>query len=225
MTLRQSDRAPNLWVADDVQIPDDAHVGVNVVLYPGVRLAPGCYLEDGAVIGKRSRPGPGSIHHAETEALETVIGERTLVGTYTVVCVGAVVGSDVFLGDHSLVRDRARVGDGVSLGRGSTIGLESVVGDRVRTQGYVGIGTRITIEEDVFLGPQVIILSGLTMRHDEDPTTRDFHSPTLRRGCRLGSGAQVMPGVEIGAGSVVGANAVVVRDVPPGVTVKGTPAR
>ena len=225
MTLQQSDRAPNLWVADDVVIPDDVHIGVNVVLYPGVRLSSGCHIEDGAVLGKLSRPGPGSIHRAETEALETRIGERTLVGTYVVVCVGAHIGDDVFLGDHSLVRDRARVGNGVSLGRGSTIGLESVVGDRLRTQGYVGIGTRITIEEDVFLGPQVILLSGLTMTHDEDPATRNFHSPVLRRGCRIGSAAQVMPGVEIGEGSTVGANSVVVRDVPARATVKGTPAR
>ncbi|MDT7582357.1 MAG: hypothetical protein QOK35_3673, partial [Pseudonocardiales bacterium] len=49
--------------------------------------------------------------------------------------------------------------------------------------------------------------------------------PTIRRGARVGAGAVLCPGVEIGEEAFVGAGAVVVRDVPPGVVVVGNPAR
>jgi acetyltransferase EpsM len=48
---------------------------------------------------------------------------------------------------------------------------------------------------------------------------------TLHEGVTVGGGATVLPGVTVGAGATIGAGAVVVRDVPPGVTVKGVPAR
>ena len=78
-------------------VPDDAYVGANVVLHAGVRFGLGCHLEDGAVVGKRSRPGPGSAREAEPAALETVLGERTLVGSHSVVCVGVCRTSILFL--------------------------------------------------------------------------------------------------------------------------------
>jgi acetyltransferase-like isoleucine patch superfamily enzyme len=208
-----------------VEIPDDVHLGVNVVLHAGVRLAPGCHLEDGVVLGKRSRPGAGSAREAETAPLETVLGPGTVVGTYAVVCVGVVTGPDVFIGDHSLVRERARLGAGASIGHAGTVGPDSVIGERVRTQAYAALAGAIVLEDDVFLGPQVSVLSGLTMRKDEDPATMVFRPAVVRRGSHIGSGVQILPGVEIGEHAVVGANAVVVGDVPAGARVRGVPAR
>lgn len=225
MTLRRSDRAPNLWLADDVVVPDDAHLGANVVLHPGVRLGAGCHLEDGAVIGKRSRPGPGSLREAESAPLETVLGERTLVGTHAVVCVGAVTGADVFIGDHSLVRERARLGAGASIGHAGTVGPDCVIGARVRTQGYAALAGGIVLEDDVFLGPLVSVLSGMTMRRGEKQDAMELVPAVVRRGSHIGSGVQILPGVEVGEHAVVGANAVVDKDVPAGARVKGVPAR
>ena len=225
MTLSRSDRAPNLWLADDVVVPEDAYVGANVVLHPGVRLSSGCHLEDGVVLGKRSRPGPGSAREQESAPLETLLGERTLVGTHAVVCVGAVIGADVFIGDHSLVRERAKLGTGASIGHAGTVGPDCVIGERVRTQGYAALAGGIVLEDDVFLGPLVSVLSGMTMREGEDPESMVFRPAVVRRGSHIGSGVQILPGVEVGEHAVVGANAVVVRDVPAGARVRGVPAR
>src|SRR5438045_9390840 len=102
-SVRLSDRAPNLWVAEGVEIPDSAQVGVNVVIHPGVVLGEECHLEDGVVLGKVARPNRGS-KSPVPEALPTLVGAGSVVGAYTVVNAGATLGEEGSLGDHMLVR-------------------------------------------------------------------------------------------------------------------------
>jgi len=222
MTLRQSDRAPNLWVAEGVQLPDSGAIGVNVVIHAGVVLGEECHLEDGAVLGKVARPNRGS-QSPTPQALRTTIGAGATVGAYAVVNAGASIGDDVFLGDHMLVRELAVVGDGTSLGHASTVGRSAVLGRNVRAMGYTGISTDCVLEDDVFLGGYVILNAGLMMRDDGESYVSN--PVRLRRRCRIGSGVQLLPGVEVGEGAVVGAASLVTRDVPPGARVKGSPAQ
>lgn len=219
--LHLSDRAPNLWVAEGVVLPDDVHLGVNVVVHAGVSLGPGCHVEDGAVLGKLTRPGRGSTS-PEVLPAPTLLGPGTVVGTHAVVCAGATTGEDVFVGDHALVREGAVLGLGASIGHAGTVGRDARIGARVRTQGYAALAAGIVIEDDAFLGPLVAVLAGLTMHAGEAVVGGPA---VLRRGCHLGSGVHVLPGVEVGAEAVVGAGSVVTRDVPPGARVRGVPAR
>jgi acetyltransferase-like isoleucine patch superfamily enzyme len=62
-------------------------------------------------------------------------------------------------------------------------------------------------------------------RYPKSPGVKDaLVGPILRKGAKIGANATLLPGVEIGAGSLVGAGSVVTRDVPPGVIVAGVPA-
>lgn len=216
--LRPSDRAPYLLVADDVVVPADVEIGAHVVLHSGVELHTGCRIDDGAVLGRVPRMSSGSGSPASIVAA-TVVGEGATVGCHTVVNVGAVLGARSWVGDHCLVREGARLGDDSSIGHACTIGRDCVVGDRVRMQGYVGLASGVVVEDDCFFGAQVVVNAGVTMG------SRTSGPPVLRRGARIGSGAQVLPGTEVGADAVVGAGAVVVHDVPPGASVRGIPAR
>ena len=220
--LRPSTRAPNLWLAEDVDLPDDVYVGANVVLHGGVAVGHGSHLEDGVVLGKLTRTGLRSSSPAVSPA-PTRLGERTVVGAYAVLCAGATTGADVYVGDHSLVREGAVLADGASIGHANTIGRDARLGARVRLQADCVLGALVVIEEDAFLGPYVSVLAGLTMRDDE--TGYVPRPPLLRRGCRIGSSAQILPGVVVGEDAVVGAGAVVVHDVPARGRVRGVPAR
>jgi acetyltransferase-like isoleucine patch superfamily enzyme len=98
-----------------------------------------------------------------------------------------------------------------------------VIGARVTIKAGVQLWDGITIEDDVFIGPNV------SFANDRHPRSgnRDFliASTVLRRGCSIGAGACILPGIEIGEGAMVGAGAVVTRNVAPNTTVVGNPAR
>jgi UDP-2-acetamido-3-amino-2,3-dideoxy-glucuronate N-acetyltransferase len=209
--LVASDRAPGLFLAAGVEIPDDAVIGVHVVIHADVVLGPGVVIEDAVVLGKVPAIGVGSRSPRPGRA-ETRIGSGTIIGSHACVSVGATVGERAYIGDHSLVREGARLGDESSIGHACTISRDVTIGERVRMLSYGAIGPGVVIEDDSFVAPAVVMLS------DGGPSV-------LRRGGRIGSGSQVMPGVEIGEKAVVGAGSVVTRDVPPGVTVVGVPAR
>ena len=83
----------------------------------------------------------------------------------------------------------------------------------------------ITLEEDVFVGPGVKLI---TENHCEEPHLRNrvYGCPiTVKRGAWIGAGATVLPGVTIGEDAIVAAGAVVTKDVKPGTIVAGIPAK
>src|SRR5204863_354675 len=93
---------------------------------------------------------------------------------------------------------------------------------RVRIQSDVYVTAGAVVEDDVFVGPGVVTTNDDTMgRHGPDDPLR---GPVLRRACRVGGGAVLVPGVEIGEEAFVAAGAVVTRDVPSRAVVMGVPA-
>lgn len=218
-SLRLSDRAPNLLLGDDVAIADDVEIGPNVVIHDGVTVAAGARLEHGVVLGRVGQVGRRS---------RTVPGPPgpTLVGRGVTICPFSIVDADVRIGDHAYLGDRVslrpgvRIGVDASIGGATFLGRGVEVGDRVRTQNACMIGPGVVIEQDAFLAATVHAITGRTMS-----ASPRRPPPVFRRNCQVGCGAMIMPGVEIGEGAVVGANAVVTDDVPAGVTVTGMPAR
>jgi acetyltransferase-like isoleucine patch superfamily enzyme len=92
---------------------------------------------------------------------------------------------------------------------------------RVQTNVYLTAFTRA--EDDVFIGPGAVTSNDDTMaRH---PRGAALEGPTLRRACRIGAGAVLAPGVQVGEEAFVAAGAVVIGDVPARAVVMGVPAR
>jgi acetyltransferase-like isoleucine patch superfamily enzyme len=121
------------------------------------------------------------------------------------------------------VRERARVGEGSVVGRGSAVDNDVLIGARVRIQTDVYLTAYSVIEDDVFVGPGAVTTNDSTMaRHADD---YPIEGALLRRACRIGGGAVLTPGTEIGEEAFVAAGAVVVRDVPARAVVMGVPAR
>jgi acetyltransferase-like isoleucine patch superfamily enzyme len=190
---------------------------------PGARplLGEGCSIADHAVLGKRPRLARHSRASGEVGALE--LGPRVSVGAGAVVFAGALLGAETIVGDQTFVRERSKVGEGSVIGRGSSLDNDVQLGRRVRVQSSVYLTAFTVVEDDVFVGPGAITTNDDTMgRHPPDLRSR---GPILRRACRVGGGAVLTPGVEIGEEAFVAAGAVVTRDVPARALVMGVPAR
>jgi acetyltransferase-like isoleucine patch superfamily enzyme len=203
--------------------PTGADVAPSAIVYPGTVLGEGCRVLDNAVVGKEPTLSPRST--AKREDLPPAeLGAGTVVSTGAIVFAGARLGERVIVGDQACVRERVTVGDDVVIGRGSLVENDTTVGGGTKIQAMAYITAYSTLEEDVFIAPCVQTTNDNFMGRTEQRHAL-VKGPTIRRGARVGGGAVLCPGVEIGEEAFVGAGAVVVRDVPPRVVVVGNPAR
>jgi acetyltransferase-like isoleucine patch superfamily enzyme len=193
------------------------------IVYPGTVLGEGVTVLEYAVVGKEPVLSPRST--ASRDPLEpTRVGDGTVISTGAIVFAGSTVGARVIVGDQSCVRERVTIGDDVVLGRGSLIENDTTVGAQTRIQADAYITSYSILEENVFIAPCVVTTNDNFMGRTERRRALT-KGPTIRRGARIGGGAILCPGVEIGVEAFVGAGAVVTTDVPAGVVVVGNPAR
>ena len=200
----------------------EPQLGHNVVLYEPLVFGSGCRIEDGAIVGRvpvlastssalREDPGP------------TVLEDGATICAGAIVFAGARICEGAIVGDNAFVRERATLGPQSVLGSGSAVGSDARIGARVLIQTYVMLTSRIVVEDDVFVGPGVVTTNDDQMRRGRPAS--ELEPPVLRRGCKIGGGAILTPGVEIGEDAFVAAGAVVTRDVPPRTLVMGVPAK
>jgi acetyltransferase-like isoleucine patch superfamily enzyme len=215
---------PGAVVHPGVSVGPGSTVGAGVVLHPGTVLGARCLVEDNAVLGKRPRLRPGSSARGDTGDL--VVEDDVTICTGAVVYAGARIGTGSIIGDQAHVRERSVIGARVVIGRGSTVDFDTRVGDRVSIQTLVYLTAASVVEDDVFIGPGVMTTNDDSMgRHGRAGSDSGLTGPVLRRACRIGGGAVLTPGVEIGAEAFVAAGAVVTRDVAARAVVMGVPAR
>lgn len=219
--MRLDPHAPGLLLGRDVRIGADVTFGAHVVLHDGTVIGDGCTIEDHVVLGKRPRLAKDSSAQGQVGALELAAGVTVCAGA--VVFAGAHIGEGAILGDQSFVRERSQVGPGSVIGRGSVVDNDVRVGARVKVQTSVYLTAFTVVEDDVFVGPGALSTNDDTMaRHGPQTPLR---GATLRRACRVGGGAVLTPGVEIGEEAFVAAGAVVTHDVPARAVAMGVPAR
>ncbi len=220
--LRRSDMAPGLMIGADVELGRNVRLGAHVVLHAGVTIGDGCEVQEGAVLGKVPRLAARS--RARTEPPSRLVLEpHVVVGSCAVLFAGATVGPRTVVGDQVQLRERARIGSDTTIGPLCAIGSDALLGDRVQVDPGSWLTSLTRVENDVRVGAGTQTLNDDTMSR-LDPST-PLRPPVLRRGCRIGAGVVLLPGVEIGPGASVDAGAVVTGDVPPGPRVAGVPAR
>jgi acetyltransferase-like isoleucine patch superfamily enzyme len=193
------------------------------IVYPGTKLGEGVKILEHAVVGKQPALSPRSTAKRE-ELPPAEIGDGTIVSTGAVVFAGAKIGARVILGDQSCVRERVVVADDVVIGRGSLVENDTTIGAMTKIQAEAYITAYSTLEEHVFIAPCVVTTNDNFMGRTER-RRQLIEGPTIRRGARIGGGAVLLPGVEIGEEAFVGAGAVVTKDVQARMVVVGNPAR
>jgi acetyltransferase-like isoleucine patch superfamily enzyme len=142
------------------------------------------------------------------------------------------IAPDVRLGDDVRIADFVNL-YGCSIGAHSRVGpfveiqRGAVIGERVKVQSHSFICEGVTIEDDVFIGHGVMFINDSFPRTELPPGVSEFAAEKvlIKRGASIGSSATILGGITIGERAMVGAGAVVTRDVPDRTVVAGNPAR
>lgn len=135
------------------------------------------------------------------------VGPRTRVWAFAHLLPGAQVGSDCNICDHVFIEGGARLGN------------------RVTVKNAVLLWDGVVVEDDVFLGPNVIFTNDLRPRAANKKAQHELLETVVRQGATIGANATILCGITIGPYAFVAAGAVVTRSVPGHALVAGTPAR
>jgi acetyltransferase-like isoleucine patch superfamily enzyme len=154
-----------------------------------------------------TRLDPSVFVHERALCETTDVGPRTRIWAFAHVMPGARVGADCNVGDHAFIES------GV------------VVGDRVTIKNGVAIWDKVTLEDEVFVGPNAVFTNDRAPRAAIKRPPADFLPTVVRRGASIGANATIVCGVTLGTHCLVGAGAVVTRDVPAHALMAGNPAR
>ncbi len=144
---------------------------------------------------------------------------------------GAEIGEGASIWHQAQVRERARIGPGCVIGKGVYVDFDVHIGANCKVQNYSCVYHGTTLEDGVFVGPEVVFTNDRYPRAiNPDGAIKGADDwevgPTLvKYGAAIGSRSVVLPGVTIGRWALVGAGAVVTRDVPDHALVAGNPAR
>lgn len=143
--------------------------------------------------------------HPLSDVHSTNIGQNTRVWQYSVILKNAVIGAGCNICAHTLIENDVQIGDNVT----------------VKSGVYIWDG--ITLEDNVFIGPCV------TFTNDKKPRSKhypeSFAKTVVEKGASIGANATILPGVRIGANALIGAGAVVTKDVPENAIMVGNPAK
>ncbi len=185
-------------------------------IYPNVHFGEKANIGDFAIIGEPPRG-------KEPGELETSIGDCATIRSHTVIYAGNTIGKNFQTGHGVLIREENEIGDDVSIGSHSMVEHHVKIGNGVRLHSNVFVPGYTILEEECWLGPNVVITNA---RYPRSRNVKEqLKGATIKRRARIGANATLLPGVTIGENALVGAGAVVVDDVPDDAVVVGNPAR
>lgn len=180
----------------------------NVIFYGDVEIGDGSIIQDNVIIGN-------------SEGGKVDIGKNAMIRSGTIIYSDVKIGRDFKTGHNVVIREKTEIGDDVLIGTNSVIDGNCKVGNKVRVQTNVYITAYTIIEDDVFMGPCAVTTNDKYMKYDDSIRLK---GPVIKRGAKIGANATILPGIVIGEKAVVGAGAVVTKNVKNGDIVTGVPA-
>lgn len=211
-------------IEKNVKIGNDCIVGHNVVIREGTEIGDSVRIDDNTVIGKQPLRSKRSIFKSSKTYTPLIIGNECLIGAQVVIYVGCEISNNVLIADSAAVREDVKVGEFTIIGRSSTIENFTTIGKKCKLETNSYITAYSTIEDYCFIAPGVVTTNDNYLGRT-DERFKHFKGVTVRKGGRIGGGAVILPGLEIGEDAIVAAGSVVTRNVPARQIFAGVPAK
>ncbi|MDZ7373706.1 MAG: DapH/DapD/GlmU-related protein [candidate division KSB1 bacterium] len=208
----------------NVTIGAECRIGHGVIIHEGTVIGDRVRIDDHTVIGKQPMRAKRSIFQDAKPLPPARIGSGCLIGAGVVIYAGCEIGEGVLVADTAAIRENVTIGEYTIVGRGVTIENLTSIGKKCKLETGCYITAYSVVEDYCFVAPKVTTTNDNYLGRTEE-RFKHFKGVTLRRGGRIGGGAVILPGIEIGEDAVVAAGAVVTKNIPPRQVWVGVPAR
>lgn len=213
----------NVIIEKNVKLGNDVTIGNNVVIYNGTCFGDNVFIMDNCVIGKQSVP-PFREHKAfKIFRMPPVrFGSNIVIGTGSIIYAGSRIGDYFYSADSIIVREGCSIAKRVSIGKKAIVEHHVKLGEGTKLQSYALVGEGMKVGKDVFIGP---FFNGTCDKFMDRLEEFVFQPPSIKDHARIGAHVVLMAGITVGKDSVIGAGAVVTKDIPDYCIAVGIPAK
>jgi acetyltransferase-like isoleucine patch superfamily enzyme len=220
---------PHTTIALSSKIMNNVDIRKNVIIHDFVTVYPNVIIEEsteifeGAVIGKP----PSSIKVVSrpvSTGQKTIIGKGCIISPHVTIYSDVIIGEMTLIGDNASIREQCRIGSHCLIARNVAINYNTKIGDFTKIMDTSVITGNMVIGSHVFISLLVATTNDNEMGRS-GYNEEKIRGPIIEDYACIGAGANLLPGVKIGKGAIVGAGSVVTKDVPAKKVVMGIPAR
>ncbi len=206
----------NCTIEDNVVIGDNTFIDNNTTIRSFVTIGKNSFIGSNCIIGEYWMDF--CIDRVEYEHPLT-IGEKALIRSGSIIYAGSTIGDNFQTGHQVTIREKASIGNHVSVGTLSDIQGNCRIGNYVRLHSNVHIGQLSEIDDFVWIFPYVVLTN------DPTPPSENFIGVHVHPFAIVATGSIIMPGLDIGQDSLIGAGAIVTKSVEPYAVAIGNPAK
>lgn len=205
----------NVAVSEKAKIGPGVRIGDGVTIHDGVEIGAGSTICNDCVLGE---PPAGYYSASEFANPPLKIGTGALIRSHSILYAGSTIGDAFQTGHRVTIRENMRIGDHCSVGTLCDLQGHSVFGDYVRLHSNVHIGQKSRLGSFVFIYPYVVLTN------DPTPPSEVLVGPVVEDYAQIAVMSVILPGVRVGRHALVGAHALVAKDVPDFMLAVGSPA-
>lgn len=201
---------PSAVVDPGAELDADVDIGPFTIVHAGVHLGAGSVVGSHCELGHPAHGDPGPLR----------VGAGALIRSHSVLYAGSTFGDGLQTGHRVTLREGIEAAEDLRVGTLCDLQGDTTFGRHVRLHSNVHVGRGSTVSEFVWLFPYVVLTND-----PHPPSDGSQLGPTIERFAVVGTSAVVLPGVRVGEGALVAAQALVRRDVSAGSICAGVPGK